>query len=214
MMARRRVGLLGGTFDPVHEGHLQMAALALLTLELDEVRFLPAGQPYHKGKPTGADAGHRLAMVRLAVAGHARYVVDDSDLRRPGATYTVDTLLALRAHEELRPAALVWLLGADAFAGMPSWHRHDVLLSLAHFAVFPRIGFPPIAAPTMVPPDAPWAQAAAGCVIAMPTSPPSVSSTAIRDVLSAPNSGCDLLPTAVYEYIRLHGLYRSDQTKE
>lgn len=134
------VGVFGGTFDPIHHGHLRTAFELLEGLELEEIRFIPAARPPHRDAP-GADAELRLAMVRAATEGQAGFVVDDRELRRAGPSYTVLTLAELRAELGARPICLV--VGMDAFAGLSSWHRWQELLELAHLVVAHRPGWNP-----------------------------------------------------------------------
>src|SRR5580698_5666448 len=114
------IGLFGGTFDPIHYGHLRTAFELWQSLKLSQVRFLPSGSPPHREAPL-ASAELRLEMVRAAVAGQSAFVVDDREIRRTGVSYSVDTLLELR--RELPDRSLCLLLGMDAFLGMPHWHR-------------------------------------------------------------------------------------------
>jgi nicotinate-nucleotide adenylyltransferase len=138
--SRKAAGLLGGTFDPIHFGHLRLAEEMGEVLGLETVHILPAGQPPHRGQPR-ADARHRLEMARRAVAGNPRLVLDDREIRKASPSYSVETLAALRS--ELAPeAALTLFMGADAFIGLTSWHRWTELLDLAHLAVAHRPGFP------------------------------------------------------------------------
>ena len=139
------MGLFGGTFDPIHFGHLRTAFELWQSLRLAEVRFLPTGNPPHRER-TLADAELRLAMVRAAVADQPPFVVDDREVRRGGASYTVDTLTELRS--EFPHRSLCLLLGMDAFLGLPNWHRWRELFDLAHVVVAHRPGWK---APTMGP---------------------------------------------------------------
>ncbi len=132
------IGVFGGTFDPIHYGHLRTAFEMLQALRFVEVRFIPCGDPPHRGH-TYAPAEERLRMVRLAIAGQAGFVADDRELRRDGPSYTIDTLAALRAEFPGRPLGLI--LGMDAFLGLPGWHRWDELLSVAHIVVAHRPGW-------------------------------------------------------------------------
>lgn len=131
-----RVGLLGGTFDPPHLGHLIVAELARTDLGLDEVRFVVAGQPWMKRGTSSGD--HRVAMTELATAGNGAFAVDRREVDRDGPTYTVETLEQLRDHE---PGTLwTFLLGEDAAASVPQWHRGAEALALARFVVVTRPG--------------------------------------------------------------------------
>jgi len=139
------LGLFGGTFDPIHNGHLRTAFELLQALKLSELRFLPTGNPPHRDQ-TQADASQRLAMVRAAVADQPGFTVDDREVRRTGLSYSVDTLAELRAEYPQRPLCL--LLGMDAFLGLPNWHRWKEILELAHVVVAHRPGWK---APTQGP---------------------------------------------------------------
>ena len=132
------IGLFGGTFDPIHFGHLRPAFELSQALKLAEVRFLPAGSPPHR-QATLASAEVRLAMVKAAVAGEKRFIVDDREVRRTGASYSVDTLTELRS--EFPDRSLCLLLGMDAFLGLPNWHRWRDILDLAHVVVWRRPGW-------------------------------------------------------------------------
>ncbi len=139
------IGVFGGTFDPVHYGHLRTAFELWQLLRLAEVRFLPTGNPPHRDQPL-AGAELRLRMVRAAVAGQPAFTVDDREIRRSGVSYSVDTLAELRT--EFPRRSLCLLLGMDAFLGLPHWHRWRELLELAHIVVAHRPGWK---APTMGP---------------------------------------------------------------
>ena|SRR5512134_3295843 len=217
-MSMAPIGILGGTFDPIHYGHLRLAEELGERLRLEEVRLFPSGTPPHRSAPA-VTADHRLAMTRLAAAGNARFAVDDRELRRAGPGYTFDTLKELRADlGDARPLAL--LLGADAFLEFATWHRWREIFGLAHVAVAHRPGFPverwaermpePLAreysARLMQQPLAIHLSPAGGVVI-VPFTALEISATAIRDMLHAGASPRYLLPGAVLDYIRSHGLY-------
>ena len=212
------LGLFGGTFDPVHFGHLRLAEEAILHLGLGGVRWMPAGQPPHRGTPQ-VTAAQRLAMVRLATAGNARFAVDASEVEAGAPSYTVHTLERLRA--ELGPGQpLVLLVGADAFAGFATWHRWRDILDLAHIAVSHRPGFPVEAA--SLPEELASQfnnrrQVDAGALKASPgggittfaMTQLAISATQIRKLLSNGLSARYLLPDSVLDYIRAHSLYRN-----
>ncbi|MFO7276338.1 MAG: nicotinate-nucleotide adenylyltransferase [Pseudomonadota bacterium] len=141
----RPIGLFGGTFDPIHLGHLRTAFELWQALKLTEVRFLPTGSPPHREPPL-ASAEQRLAMVRAAVKDEPAFVVDDREVRRSGFSYSVDTLTELR--QEFPNRSLCLLLGMDAFIGLPNWHRWREIFDLAHVVVAHRPGWK---APTMGP---------------------------------------------------------------
>jgi nicotinate-nucleotide adenylyltransferase len=137
-VARVKIGLLGGTFDPPHIGHLILGQLALEQLSLDRVWLIPAGDPWRKVGRSVTDSRHRLAMARLAIADNAAFEVDDCEVTREGATYTVDTLRLLRNR---RPGdELYLLLGEDALADIPNWKEPASLPDLVTIAVAPRRG--------------------------------------------------------------------------
>jgi len=210
------LGIFGGTFDPIHIGHLRLAEEAREHLDLSEVLWVPAGQPPHRGGPT-VSAGHRLALVRAATAGHPAFRVDPAEVESDQPSYTVLTLERLRGlHGAQRP--LVLLLGADAFAGLPGWHRWQEIFSLAHIAVAHRPGFP-IAAASLPPvlaeifaqrrvdDPADLAQAPAGAVVTFAMTQLAVSATQIRQLLANGKSTRYLLPEAVIAYIHQHQLF-------
>lgn len=211
------IGLLGGTFDPVHHGHLRLAEEAREALALPEVRWIPAGQPPHRQLPR-ADAAHRLEMVRLAIAGNPHFVLDAAEAHATGPCYTVLTLERLRAAGGGRP--LVLLMGADAFLGLETWHRWRELFELAHIGVATRPGF--ALDPADMPPaladacrerlaDDPGALRAtpAGRVVPFSMTPLAISASLLRARLAAGLSARYLIPDAVAEYIDLHRLYRN-----
>jgi nicotinate-nucleotide adenylyltransferase len=211
------LGLIGGTFDPVHYGHLRLAEEAREALDLAEVRWIPAGRPPHRRQPRAA-AADRLEMVRLAIAGHAQFVLDDAETRAGGPSYTVPTLERLRAGEGGRP--LVLLMGADAFLGLETWHRWRELFDLAHLAVATRPGFD--LDPAQMPPalaeicrdrlaEAPQAlrTAPAGRVVPFFMTPLGISASLLRARLAVGLSARYLLPDPVAEYIERQHLYRA-----
>ncbi|MDJ0928453.1 MAG: nicotinate-nucleotide adenylyltransferase [Gammaproteobacteria bacterium] len=130
-------GIYGGTFDPVHIGHLRTALELLQALALTEIRFIPASEPPHR-EPTQAPAAVRMRMLEAALAGQPGFVLDDRELQRQGPSYTVDTLESLRAEQPQRSLALI--LGMDAFAGLMDWHRWEQLFDHAHLIVMHRPG--------------------------------------------------------------------------
>ena len=142
------LGVFGGTFDPIHCGHLELARELRAALGFSAVRFIPAGDPPHRAAPV-ATAAHRLAMVELAIAGHPDLQVDAREILRPGRSYTVPTLEELRSEEPSRPLALI--VGADAFLGLPTWHRWRELFALAHVVV---VGRPGVTIEDALPPGA------------------------------------------------------------
>ena len=217
-MATAPVGILGGTFDPIHFGHLRLAEELAHTLKLARVRLVPSGTPPHRAAPH-APAAHRVAMTRLAVAGNPLFMVDEREAARAGPAYTFDTLAELRA-ELGATCPLVLLLGADAFLEFAAWHRWHELFGLAHVAVAHRPRFPverwregmqqPLAreydARLMHQPLAVHL-APAGGIVVIPFTALDISATAIRGLVSAGGSPRYLLPDPVLDYIQSHHLY-------
>jgi nicotinate-nucleotide adenylyltransferase len=213
------IALLGGTFDPVHYGHLRFADAVRRALGLPEVRLVPARDPPHRDRPK-ASAADRLAMLRLAVTGFPGLVVDDRELRRDGKSYTVDTLADLRRDYPDHPVLL--LLGADAFRGLPTWHRWREVFDLAHLVVVARPGVnleaalpPPLLAiwrERLVADPGSLFSRPAGAILVQGIAPFDVSATAIREHFAkgagATEMGGGLLPPAVLAYIDRHHLYR------
>lgn len=210
------LGILGGTFDPVHLAHLTLASRALFCLPLQQVLWIPAGQPWHRERP-GALPEQRLAMVRAAIATEPRFVLDDSEVMDAAPGYTVDTLERLRRqHGDERP--LVLLMGADAFHGLERWHRWRDILSLAHVAVATRPGFPlQDFSPALAaeyrhrrPASADFQDRPAGRIFPFELSAGTVSATGVRAALAAgapEDTLRTLLPASVLDYIRQHHLY-------
>ena len=187
-----RVGLFGGSFDPIHHGHLIVAQSAVEALGLDELRFVPARQQPFKAGAHRASAGERAAMVEQAIGGAPNFSVERSELERDGPSYTVDTLRALRAREP--GAELVLLVGSDAAAGIPRWHEAPELGRLARIVAFGRGGVGTEALPPGIE------------VIAVPAV--EISSTAVRERVRRGQSIRYWVPDAVAEFIAAHGLYR------
>jgi len=213
------LGIFGGTFDPVHYGHLRAADEVLDTLDLREVRMMPARDPPHRGAP-GATAKQRVDMLRLALQEFPRLRLDTREIERTGKSYTFDTLAELRAQAPHRP--LVLITGVDAFAGLPTWHRWQEIPTLAHIAVVTRPGTS-VEAALRGPLAQLWKQrysddrhalenAPAGTIFAVSVSPQPISATALRAALAEGSAGIaqvrGLLPAAVLTYIDQHALYR------
>ena len=217
------LGVFGGTFDPVHFAHLRLAEEAADSLNLAQVRWIPAGQPACRGTPQ-VSAAQRLAMVRLAIAGNPRFEldsaeVDDALIDAARTSYTVPTLERLRQPQVCgaqRP--LVLLVGADAFAGLNRWHRWSSLLDLAHIAVAHRPGFPveeaslsgalaEVYRQRFSPDPAVLAAAPAGAIVSFAMTQLDVSATKVRALLSKRRSVRYLVPDALVAYIQEHHLY-------
>jgi nicotinate-nucleotide adenylyltransferase len=206
------LGLFGGTFDPVHFGHLRLATELREAFGLERIVFLPAGQPWQKGGETFAGGDDRIRMLQLATAGEPAFSVDDREVRRPGPTYTVDTLAEFR--REAGPAApIVFLCGADAFAGVETWHRWPSLLDLAHFAVATRAGeaaglaLPAALLPRRTENPRDLTAAPAGRIMSFAMTPLAISSTALRGLARSAASLRYLTPDPVVDYIHQRSLY-------
>jgi nicotinate-nucleotide adenylyltransferase len=208
-MIRQALGLFGGTFDPVHQAHRQMAQAAWAALPIHELRLIPAGWPPHRETPH-ASAEHRLAMLRLAIEGCEGLRVDDRETHGT-LSYTVDTLDDLRA--EYGPAhAFVWVLGADALASIEQWKDWQRLPALCHFAVLARPGYPlhiPDALGVRVLTEASaLCEEPAGGLFVIDNAPVDISASALRAALAADDVPADWLHPAVRAYIENQRLYR------
>lgn len=192
----RRIGLFGGTFDPVHLAHLALARCAMQSLALDELRWIPAGQPWQKARAI-TPAVHREAMLRLALADEPRFVLDLRELQRPGPSYTIETVRALQA--EVPNARWYLILGADQFTGLHTWREWRELLSCVTLAVASRPGAPLHADPEV--------QAALRESVPLP--PMAISSTDIRARAARGEPVDHLVPAAVAGYIDQQALYRA-----
>jgi len=214
------LALLGGTFDPVHYGHLRLAADVRQALQLPEVRLVPAGVPPHRAPPVASGA-HRLAMAELGCAEFPGLRADPREVERGGPSYTAPTLESLHDEQPGRPLALI--VGADAFAGLEQWWRWERLFSLAHFLVVERPGvtFDPDALPPALKTH--WerrlttdpmrlARTLSGAIMRVPVTPQPISASAIRAALARGAAGTrevrGLLPAAVLAYIDRNQLYR------
>jgi nicotinate-nucleotide adenylyltransferase len=187
-----RVGLFGGTFDPIHLGHLILAESALEELKLDRIIFIPAAiSPHKTGAPPTLSASDRMEMIRLAIKGESRFSFDDCEIRREGPSYTIDTVRYLLGNYP--GVRFLYLIGADNVSELTSWHESEELKKLVDFAVFERSemteeeikNFPVIHRRI------------------------DISSTEIRERLAKGLSVRYLLPSPVYEYMMTHHLYRS-----
>jgi nicotinate-nucleotide adenylyltransferase len=202
MTAVRAIGIMGGTFDPIHVGHLAVAEEAREALGLDRVLFVPAGQPPHKAPGSVTAAEERVAMVRLAIADNPAFELSTVEIDRAGPSFTVDTVeLLADAH---RGATLSLILSAETFAELPTWHEPERLFHSARMAVVPREGYPA--------PDPAWlADAFPGRqdrVDYLEGPRLGLSSTALRARVAAGRSIRYLVPAAVAAYIAEHRLYR------
>jgi nicotinate-nucleotide adenylyltransferase len=209
----RRIGILGGTFDPVHVGHLRSAVEVAEALKLDELRLIPSARPPHRSSPQ-VSAQDRLAMVELAVADADGLVVDGRELQRHTPSYSIDTLESLRS-ELGADDQLFLLLGWDAFCGLPSWRRWEELLQHCHILVLQRPDADTeapealrdlLAARSVNSPSA--LQGPGGQIAFIWQTPLAVSATQIRALLASGKSARFLVPDTVLAYIHAHGLYR------
>jgi len=212
------LGLLGGTFDPVHYGHLRLADDVRDALTLPEVRLVPAGDPPHRGAPT-ASAVDRLAMLDLACQEFPALAIDPREIGRARKSYTVLTLEELRAESPLRP--LLWIIGADSLLGLPQWHRWRDLFSLAHLVIAerPGVALEPALPQALLPEwnarlvfdPARLRQTPCGAIYRQRVAPQPISASSIRAAIArgAASTVRGLLPDGVLAYIERNGLYRA-----
>lgn len=209
----RRIGFMGGMFDPVHRGHLAVARRAMETLQLDELRMIPCAIPNHR-KPASAPAADRVAMLELAIAGVTGLCVDERELRREGISYTVDTVHSLQ--QDFPAATLVMVIGMDSFLGLPQWHRWQEILQLCHLCVLSR---PESLAQTMDPqletllltrrqlsPEALFSRKEGG-LFWIEDLNLDIASSAIRRRIDSGEAFDDMLEPRVAEYIASRRLY-------
>jgi len=218
-MSPAPIGILGGTFDPIHNGHLRLAQEALEQCGMSAVRFIPSGTPPHRDAPH-ASAQHRLAMARLALQGNSAFALDEREIHRTDPCYTVDTLASLRA-ELGTQQPLCLLLGGDAFLQLHTWHEWNKLFALAHLVVMQRAGGPPLGnamgkADTALQTEyqarlAPSAralqEAPAGAILVIDMPALEISATSIRERRMVGKNIRYLLPDTVAHYILTHKLY-------
>lgn len=213
-MAPQVIGIFGGTFDPVHYGHLRAAVEAREGLGLSSLRLLPAGTPPHR-TVTFAAAEHRLNMLRLATEGHPDLEVDDREVRRAGPSYMVDTLAEIRREERATP--LLLMIGQDAANELDSWHEWQRLFELAHLVFMRRPDSRHVYSgalfaevqPRLV--DRPEAlhDRPCGLVLPLEVTQLAISSTGIRQLIAQGRSPRFLLPDTVIEYLERHAIYRT-----
>ena len=224
-MAIKPVAIFGGTFDPIHFGHLRLAQELAESIRLEEVRFMPGGTPPHRAVPQ-VTAGQRLDMARLALGDNPLFKIDDREVRRSGPGYTIDTLTEVRRElGATRPLCL--LLGADAFLELATWHRWHELFGLAHLIVAHRPGFPPESWPQRMPQPLareyearllhqPFAVhlSPSGGIATKSIAALDISGSMIRDSLARGVSPRYLLPEPVLDYIRNQNLYVTQEVNE
>jgi nicotinate-nucleotide adenylyltransferase len=209
-----RIGILGGTLDPVHCGHIAAAVAARDAFDLDPVLVVPSHVPPHRAMQPIASPFHRFAMAALAVSGIAKLMASDRELMMAGPSYTFETLERLRG-EGLRPSQVFFITGADAFAEIATWKRYPEVLDLAQFVVVSRPGHPIEALPSRLPALAARMRAAGEspasekdpCIFLLDTPTPDVSSTDVRARLVRRESVAGLVPALVEMHIRQHHLY-------
>lgn len=213
-MTTRPIGVLGGTFDPIHHGHLRLAMELASAVELAHVRLVPCARPPHRGAP-GASPGQRAKWIRVAVGDEPLLRLDDRELLRDGPSYTVDTLASMRA--ELPDTPLCLIMGRDVFAKLPQWHEWERIFDNAHIVLIDRpdidIPLEPAAAATLeqrrVDSPAPLREALAGHIHVYTPPPLAISASYIRKLLARGDSPRYLLPTDVLDDIMDAGVYRS-----
>jgi nicotinate-nucleotide adenylyltransferase len=214
-MNGRRIGILGGTFDPIHCGHLDLAHAAQRALDLTDLHVIPAHVPPHRPQPA-ASSYHRFAMVALAVANRHGWKASDLELRSTELSYTATTLHKF-GERGYGATELFFIVGADAFAEIRSWRDYPAILDLANFAVVSRPAFPagrlPEAMPELAERMMPWEllEPAPGrpTILLVDRATADVSSTVIRSLLASGRSIAGLVPPAVQRHIEQHGLYAS-----
>jgi nicotinate-nucleotide adenylyltransferase len=210
------IGLLGGTFDPIHFGHLRTALELYQALDLAEVRLIPCFQPVHRKLPIATPI-QRLAMVQSAIMNEPALTVDDCEIRRQGPSYMIDTLINLRARKPQTPLCLI--MGIDALLGFPSWHRYQDILSLAHLIIahrphyhVPQTGtIANLLKKHLIQNHHALHTALSGHIILHPVTPLEISATDIRKQITMGQNPRFLLPDPVYQYIKEHGVYSISQ---
>ncbi|HEY3487728.1 MAG TPA: nicotinate-nucleotide adenylyltransferase [Gammaproteobacteria bacterium] len=209
---QKLIGILGGTFDPVHYGHLKPAHEIYQRLHLDDLRLVPCSNPVHREAPS-ASAEQRLRMLQLALQEYPQFTVDDREIRRRGRSYTVDTLSELR--QEFPDAVLCLLLGLDALEGFKQWHRWRQILKMAHLLVSPRPGYgmdpkserAKLIAEFGVTSEAALYDRPGGAILLVATGQYDISSTVIRQRVRDHQTLSGLVPPGVASWIKEHRIY-------
>ncbi len=216
------MGIFGGTFDPIHYGHLRIAEELVETINLHEMRFIPAGVPRLRPPPI-ASSRHRTSMVEVAIRNNARFVLDEREIHRPGTSYSIDSIRELR-QEKGESVTLCLIMGADAFMKLANWHEWHDLFGLCHIIIAARPGHELATRPDSLPQALRgetaqrWAHSLAdlesapcGLIYIAPTILLDVSATVIRTLISNNRSVRYLLPDAVLDYIETNHLYSGEE---
>ena len=204
MEQRMKIGVLGGTFDPIHMGHLRVAEEVTARLNLSETIFMPAGQPWLRADSLISPAEHRVEMLRLALAGKPHFKLSTMEVDRPGPTYTVDTMAELK--RQLGPAVeLFFILGGDNLTQLPQWHEPSRLIELCRLVAVPRVGYPDIDLSSL---DA-AIPGLSGRVILLDEPCIDINASIIRQRVARGLSIQNLIPEAVERYIKEYRLYES-----
>lgn len=209
---QQAIGVFGGTFDPIHFGHLRTALELYQALDLAEVRFIPCFQPVHRKLPL-ASPEHRLAMVRHAIEGETAFSVDECEIQRKGPSYMIETLEILR--EKLPNTPLCLIMGIDALLGFPSWHRFEDILKYAHLVIAhrPQYHLPhtgtvaDLLKQRLIHNTVSIHDSLAGHILLHPVTALEISATDIRKQIAMDRNPRFLLPDNVYKYIQEHGVY-------
>lgn len=204
-MSEKGLGILGGTFDPIHLGHLHIAEAVYDQIALDEIVFIPAFVPPHKLGQDYAPAQHRYAMTELAVRSFPHFTVSDMELRRSGVSYTIDTLREL--HELYPERELYFIIGADSVAQLHTWHSIEEMLELATFVAAGRPGYEGVMDEVVRH----LGKQAAEHILLLHTPEYDISSTEIRTRIRSGSSLAGLVPAEVEHYIKEHGLYKKQE---
>lgn len=208
------IGILGGTFDPIHYGHLRSALELLQQFDFDHIRLIPSARPPHRPQPQ-ATPEQRVMMLHLAIKNSGQFIVDDRELKRDGASYTIDTLRSLK--QEMPDTALYLILGTDAFSDLSSWHQWQSLLDLSHIIVLHRAAQPLSLSNNMTnwyqdhlaaPGDSILSVGVAGKIWPVTLTQLSISATAIRDDIAKGRSPAFLMPDPVVSLIEQLALYQ------
>lgn len=208
------IGILGGTFDPIHNGHLRIALELYQALGLAQIRFIPSAQPPHRGQPQ-ASAQQRIQMLELAIQGQAGFQMDLREQQREGMSYSVDTLTELR--QELGETPVCFIVGSDAFEDLDTWHEWQRLFDLCHFIVAYRPGWVHAQskmakklAERMISDPAQLQNQANGHILPWPVTQLAISATEIRKQIQQGKSPRYIVPEAVHHYIAEHRLYQTN----